>query len=84
MLELATYYNAGQLVSTCQQFIGLNLAALLESSALDCLSEETHVNLTQFYRNFVGLLVKMLRVKENSLFYVSLYYFRFLACTSVL
>nr|KAG5696780.1 hypothetical protein BaRGS_012803 [Batillaria attramentaria] len=50
LLEIATAYNAGQLCRACQQFISLNLPALLESRNLDCLSEDTMQELTDYYR----------------------------------
>ena len=54
LLELSAFYNAHQLRVTCQQFICLNLAALLESRALDVLSQPVIEQLTQYYRDMVG------------------------------
>ena len=54
ILEFASVYNAVQLQQTCQQFICLNLAALLEIRALDVLSQHVLVELTHYYRNMVS------------------------------
>ncbi|KAK7483280.1 hypothetical protein BaRGS_00025447 [Batillaria attramentaria] len=56
LLEIATAYNAGQLCRACQQFISLNLPALLESRNLDCLSEDTMQELTDYYRGSISAM----------------------------
>ncbi|WAR08874.1 IBTK-like protein [Mya arenaria] len=50
LLEFSSTYNAGELKATCQQFISLNLASLLEGRYLDVLSDEVIADLTQYYR----------------------------------
>ena len=56
VLEFASLYNASQLKRTCQQYICLNLVALLESRALDILSDDVIDDLTRYYRTMVGVL----------------------------
>lgn len=63
VLEFASIYNASQLQATCQQFISLNLAALLEIRALDVLSEEVMDQLTSYYREMVNIL-SLIRRRE--------------------
>ncbi|KAM9310117.1 inhibitor of Bruton tyrosine kinase [Pholidichthys leucotaenia] len=53
LLEFSTTYNAEQLKLSCLQFIVLNVAALLESKALDFLSEETLVELSAAYMKMI-------------------------------
>ncbi|KAL4233187.1 hypothetical protein ACF0H5_007871 [Mactra antiquata] len=53
LLEFSTMYNASQLKSTCQQFIALNLAALIEGRYLDVLSDDTIDELTRYYRDAI-------------------------------
>lgn len=53
LLEFATMYNAEQLKLSCLQFIVLNMAALLESKALDILSDEVLVELSAAYRRMI-------------------------------
>ncbi|XP_032413939.1 inhibitor of Bruton tyrosine kinase [Xiphophorus hellerii] len=53
LLEFATMYNAEQLKLSCLQFIVLNIGALLESKALDILSEEVLVELSAAYRQAI-------------------------------
>ncbi|XP_054637532.1 inhibitor of Bruton tyrosine kinase isoform X1 [Dunckerocampus dactyliophorus] len=53
LLEFATMYNAEQLKLSCFQFIVLNMAALLESKALDHLSDEVLVELSAAYRKMI-------------------------------
>ncbi|KAK5862724.1 hypothetical protein PBY51_018093 [Eleginops maclovinus] len=53
LLEFATMYNAEQLKLSCLQFIVLNMAALLESRALDILSDEVLVELSAAYRRMI-------------------------------
>ncbi|XP_076444948.1 inhibitor of Bruton tyrosine kinase-like [Babylonia areolata] len=54
LLEIATAYNADQLILACQQFIILNLPALLESRNLDMVGDETMQELTDYYRSSIG------------------------------
>nr|XP_046255607.1 inhibitor of Bruton tyrosine kinase [Scatophagus argus] len=53
LLEFAALYNAEQLKLSCLQFIVLNMAALLESKALDVLSDEVIVELSAAYRRMI-------------------------------
>uniref|UniRef100_A0A8C4E2N5 Inhibitor of Bruton agammaglobulinemia tyrosine kinase n=1 Tax=Dicentrarchus labrax TaxID=13489 RepID=A0A8C4E2N5_DICLA len=53
LLEFAAMYNAEQLKLSCLQFIVLNMAALLESKALDILSDEVLVELSAAYRRMI-------------------------------
>ncbi|XP_054477461.1 inhibitor of Bruton tyrosine kinase [Anoplopoma fimbria] len=53
LLEFATMYNAEQLKLSCLQFIVVNMAALLESKALDILSDEVLVELSAAYRRMI-------------------------------
>ncbi|XP_031730357.1 inhibitor of Bruton tyrosine kinase [Anarrhichthys ocellatus] len=53
LLEFATIYNAEQLKLSCLQFIVVNMAALLESKALDILSDEVLVELSAAYRRMI-------------------------------
>ncbi|XP_028281247.1 inhibitor of Bruton tyrosine kinase isoform X2 [Parambassis ranga] len=53
LLEFAAMYNAEQLKLSCLQFIVLNMAALLESKALDILSDEVVVELAAAYRRML-------------------------------
>uniref|UniRef100_A0A3B5MT57 Inhibitor of Bruton agammaglobulinemia tyrosine kinase n=1 Tax=Xiphophorus couchianus TaxID=32473 RepID=A0A3B5MT57_9TELE len=53
LLEFATMYNAEQLKLSCLQFIVLNIGALLESKALDILSEEVLIELSAAYRRAI-------------------------------
>ncbi|XP_068586194.1 inhibitor of Bruton tyrosine kinase [Cebidichthys violaceus] len=53
LLEFATMYNAEQLKLSCLQFIVVNMAALLESKALDILSDEALVELSAAYRRMI-------------------------------
>lgn len=53
LLEFASMYNAEQLKLSCLQFIGLNMAALLEARSLDVLSEDVLKDLSIFYRKMV-------------------------------
>uniref|UniRef100_A0A665VK97 BTB domain-containing protein n=1 Tax=Echeneis naucrates TaxID=173247 RepID=A0A665VK97_ECHNA len=53
LLEFATMYNADQLKLSCLQFIVLNMAAMLESKALDILSDEVLVDLSAAYRKMI-------------------------------
>lgn len=53
LLEFAAMYNAEQLKLSCLQFIGLNMAALLEARSLDVLSEDVLKDLSVFYRKMI-------------------------------
>ncbi|XP_072317757.1 inhibitor of Bruton tyrosine kinase isoform X2 [Eucyclogobius newberryi] len=53
LLEFAAMYNADQLKLACLQFIVLNIGALLDSKALDILSDEVLVELTAAYRRMI-------------------------------
>ncbi|RUS75693.1 hypothetical protein EGW08_016535 [Elysia chlorotica] len=50
LLEFSSVYQAHQLKAACQQFISLNLAAMLENRYLDVLSEDTLEELGSYYR----------------------------------
>ncbi|KAJ8411489.1 hypothetical protein AAFF_G00162970 [Aldrovandia affinis] len=58
LLEFSVMYNAEQLKLSCQQFIGLNLAALLESRALDVLSDTVLQELSLAYRSMIPAMQK--------------------------
>ncbi|XP_073445780.1 inhibitor of Bruton tyrosine kinase isoform X2 [Dendrobates tinctorius] len=60
LLELAALYNADQLKVSCFQFIGLNMAALLEARSLDVLSEEVLKELASYYRKMIPAMDKRL------------------------
>ncbi|KAM4042994.1 inhibitor of Bruton tyrosine kinase [Anomaloglossus baeobatrachus] len=60
LLELAALYNADQLKVSCFQFIGLNMAALLEARSLDVLSEEVLKELATSYRKMIPAMDKRL------------------------
>ncbi|XP_052043681.1 inhibitor of Bruton tyrosine kinase isoform X2 [Apodemus sylvaticus] len=53
LLEFAAMYSAEQLKLSCLQFIGLNMAALLEARSLDVLSEDVLKDLSIFYRKMI-------------------------------
>ncbi|VFV46434.1 inhibitor of bruton tyrosine kinase [Lynx pardinus] len=53
LLEFAAMYNAKQLKLSCLQFIGLNMAALLEARSLDVLSDGVLKDLSVFYRKMI-------------------------------
>ncbi|XP_072018239.1 LOW QUALITY PROTEIN: inhibitor of Bruton tyrosine kinase-like [Amphiura filiformis] len=53
LLQFASVYQATQLACTCQQFIGLNLASLLEARALEVLDPEVLEELTKAYRDML-------------------------------
>ncbi|XP_028903554.1 inhibitor of Bruton tyrosine kinase [Ornithorhynchus anatinus] len=53
LLEFAAMYNAEQLKLSCLQFIGLNMAALLEARALDVLSDAVLKELSVSYRKMI-------------------------------
>uniref|UniRef100_A0A3Q1KHK9 BTB domain-containing protein n=2 Tax=Anabas testudineus TaxID=64144 RepID=A0A3Q1KHK9_ANATE len=58
LLEFSTMYNAEQLKLSCLQFIVLNMSALLESKALDILSDEVLVELSAAYRRMIPAMQK--------------------------
>ncbi|CAJ0951703.1 unnamed protein product [Ranitomeya imitator] len=60
LLELAALYNADQLKVSCFQFIGLNMAALLEARSLDVLSQEVLKELASYYRKMIPAMDKRL------------------------
>ncbi|KAM9241282.1 inhibitor of Bruton tyrosine kinase isoform 2-T2 [Leptosomus discolor] len=53
LLEFSAMYNAEQLKLSCLQFIGLNMAALLEARTLDVLSDEVVKDLSVYYRKMI-------------------------------
>uniref|UniRef100_A0A671FLR5 Inhibitor of Bruton tyrosine kinase n=1 Tax=Rhinolophus ferrumequinum TaxID=59479 RepID=A0A671FLR5_RHIFE len=53
LLEFAAMYNAEQLKLSCLQFIGLNMAALLEARSLEVLSVGVLKDLSVFYRKMI-------------------------------
>ncbi|XP_062847377.1 inhibitor of Bruton tyrosine kinase isoform X2 [Trichomycterus rosablanca] len=53
LLEFAVMYSAEQLKLSCLQFIGLNMAAMLESKALEILSDDVLLELSEAYRNMI-------------------------------
>ncbi|XP_048209598.1 inhibitor of Bruton tyrosine kinase isoform X2 [Perognathus longimembris pacificus] len=60
LLEFAAVYNAEQLKLSCLQFIGLNMAALLEARSLDVLSEDVLKDLSVFYRKMIPAMDRRL------------------------
>ncbi|XP_076006412.1 inhibitor of Bruton tyrosine kinase isoform X2 [Genypterus blacodes] len=60
LLEFAAMYNAEQLKLSCLQFIVLNMAALLESKALDILSDEVLLELSASYRKMIPAMQRRL------------------------
>uniref|UniRef100_A0A673KV44 Inhibitor of Bruton tyrosine kinase-like n=1 Tax=Sinocyclocheilus rhinocerous TaxID=307959 RepID=A0A673KV44_9TELE len=54
LLEFATVYNADQLKLSCLQFMVLNMTALLESRALEILSDGVLLDLTAAYRRMTS------------------------------
>ncbi|KAM3931295.1 inhibitor of Bruton tyrosine kinase [Leptodactylus fuscus] len=60
LLEFAALYNADQLKVSCFQFIGLNMAALLEARSLDVLSEDVLKELATYYRKMIPAMDKRL------------------------
>ncbi|XP_064198711.1 inhibitor of Bruton tyrosine kinase isoform X1 [Anguilla rostrata] len=58
LLEFAVMYNAEQLKLSCHQFISLNIAALLESRALDVLSDDVLLELSTAYRSMIPAMQK--------------------------
>ncbi|XP_073702952.1 inhibitor of Bruton tyrosine kinase isoform X2 [Garra rufa] len=60
LLEFSTVYNADQLKLSCLQFIVLNMAALLESRALEILSDDVLLDLTAAYRKMIPAMQRRL------------------------
>ncbi|XP_023668890.2 inhibitor of Bruton tyrosine kinase isoform X1 [Paramormyrops kingsleyae] len=60
LLEFAAMYNAQQLKLSCLQFIVLNMAALLETKALDVLSADVQLELSAVYRDMIPAMQKRL------------------------
>ncbi|NWI20115.1 IBTK kinase, partial [Crypturellus soui] len=58
LLEFSAMYNAEQLKLSCLQFIGLNMAALLEARTLDILSDEVVRDLSIYYRKMIPAMVR--------------------------
>ncbi|CAC5394250.1 unnamed protein product [Mytilus coruscus] len=58
ILEFSSLYNATQLKSTCQQYIHINLAALMEGRYLDILSDEVMEDLMSYYREQVPVMCR--------------------------
>ncbi|XP_051722046.1 inhibitor of Bruton tyrosine kinase [Ctenopharyngodon idella] len=60
LLEFSAVYNAEQLKLSCLQFIVLNMAALLESKALEILSDDVLLDLTAAYRRMIPAMQRRL------------------------
>ncbi|XP_053143059.1 inhibitor of Bruton tyrosine kinase isoform X2 [Hemicordylus capensis] len=58
LLEFAAMYNAEQLKQSCLQFIVLNMAAILETRALDVLSGDVLKDLSVSYRKTIPAMVR--------------------------
>ncbi|XP_042299437.1 inhibitor of Bruton tyrosine kinase-like isoform X1 [Sceloporus undulatus] len=58
ILEFSAMYNAEQLKQSCLQFIVLNMAAILETRALDVLSEDVLKDLSVAYRKAIPAMVR--------------------------
>lgn len=58
LLEFSTLYNASQLKDSCQQYIHINLAALMEGRYLDVLSDEVMEDLMTYYRQQVPAMCR--------------------------
>ncbi|KAM4772213.1 inhibitor of Bruton tyrosine kinase [Rhinophrynus dorsalis] len=58
LLEFAALYHAEQLKLSCFQFIGLNMAALLEARSLDVLSDDVLKELSDAYRKMIPAMDK--------------------------
>ncbi|OXB75543.1 UNVERIFIED_CONTAM: hypothetical protein H355_013543 [Colinus virginianus] len=58
LLEFSAMYNAEQLKLSCLQFIGLNMAALLETRTLDVLSDEVVKDVSVYYRKMIPAMVR--------------------------
>ncbi|XP_038047379.1 inhibitor of Bruton tyrosine kinase-like [Patiria miniata] len=53
LLQFASIYQANQFKQTCHQYIGLNLACLLEARALEILSNDVLLELTKAYKDMI-------------------------------
>ncbi|XP_013776392.1 inhibitor of Bruton tyrosine kinase-like [Limulus polyphemus] len=53
LLQLSYTYNADQLRAVCQQYICINLAAVLENGSLDVVDDEVMEDLTKSYQNLI-------------------------------
>uniref|UniRef100_A0A671PS19 Inhibitor of Bruton tyrosine kinase-like n=1 Tax=Sinocyclocheilus anshuiensis TaxID=1608454 RepID=A0A671PS19_9TELE len=60
LLEFATVFNADQLKLSCLQFMVLNMTALLESRALEILSDGVLLDLTAAYRRMIPAMQRRL------------------------
>ncbi|KFO87731.1 Inhibitor of Bruton tyrosine kinase [Buceros rhinoceros silvestris] len=58
LLEFSAMYGAEQLKLSCLQFIGFNMAALLEARTLDVLSDEVVKDLSVYYRKMIPAMVR--------------------------
>uniref|UniRef100_A0A674JCI4 Inhibitor of Bruton tyrosine kinase n=1 Tax=Terrapene triunguis TaxID=2587831 RepID=A0A674JCI4_9SAUR len=58
LLEFSATYSAEQLKLSCLQFIGLNMAALLEARTLDVLSDDVLKDLSVSYRKMIPAMVR--------------------------
>ncbi|XP_062980989.1 inhibitor of Bruton tyrosine kinase [Elgaria multicarinata webbii] len=58
LLEFSAMYNAEQLKQSCLQFIVLNMAAVLETRALDVLSDDVLKGLSVSYRKMIPAMVR--------------------------
>ncbi|XP_076307674.1 LOW QUALITY PROTEIN: inhibitor of Bruton tyrosine kinase [Tachypleus tridentatus] len=58
LLQLSYTYNAGQLRAVCQQYICINLAAVLENGSLDVVDDEVMVDLTESYQSLIPAMCK--------------------------
>ncbi|XP_054831335.1 inhibitor of Bruton tyrosine kinase isoform X2 [Eublepharis macularius] len=58
LLEFAAMCNAEQLKQSCLQFIVLNMAAVLETRALDVLSDDVLKDLSVSYRKMIPAMVR--------------------------
>ena len=66
LLDLASRFNASQLKVTCQQFICLNLAPLMETRSLDLLADDVIEELTAYYRTMVHIPSFYFTVQNDS------------------
>uniref|UniRef100_A0AAR2LP32 BTB domain-containing protein n=1 Tax=Pygocentrus nattereri TaxID=42514 RepID=A0AAR2LP32_PYGNA len=60
LLEFAVVYNAEQLKLSCLQFIAINMGAMLESKALEILSDDVLLELSEAYRKMIPAMQKRL------------------------
>ncbi|KAH9507256.1 hypothetical protein Btru_056735 [Bulinus truncatus] len=65
LLEFSTVYNAKQLKVACQQFICLNLPAMMEGRYLDVLSQDTMDALTVYYQSIIPNMAYRLMTPET-------------------